>query len=196
MSEDFKAGTPRVGVSELESLRGIRVCLLALGIALMILGFAAIGSAFITALATMLAFGILLLMGAVVQVANAFFGRRWRGFFLHLLAGILYFIAGMFMIERPVEAALGLTMVLAACLLVGGIFRIVLSVAERFEGWGWVLLNGIVSVLLGGVIWRQGLIWGIEIIGLFVGLEMLFTGLSWVMLALAVRSAQKVGLPT
>jgi uncharacterized membrane protein HdeD (DUF308 family) len=140
-------------------------------------------------------FGILLLLGAIFQTVTAFWGRSWRGFFLHLLAGVLYLIAGVFMIESPVEAALGLTLLVAACLLVGGILRIVLSVIERFDGWGWMLLNGVVSVVLGVAIWQKWPLSGFWVIGLFVGIEMLFSGLSWVMLGLAVRSTPRAVLP-
>ena len=91
---------------------------------------------------------------------------------------------------------MSLTFLIAACLLVGGILRIGLSVAERFAGWGWVLLNGVISVVLGVGIWGQWPLSGLWVIGLFVGVEMLFSGLSWVMLGLAVRSTPKAMLPT
>jgi uncharacterized membrane protein HdeD (DUF308 family) len=94
------------------------------------------------------------------------------------------------MIENPVAAAVGLTLLVAACLLVGGILRIVLSVAERFDGWRWLLLNGIISLLLGLSIWRQWPLSGQWVIGLFVGIEILFSGLSWLMLGLAVRATR------
>jgi uncharacterized membrane protein HdeD (DUF308 family) len=167
-----------------------------MGIALMFLGAAAIGSSFIATLATALVFGILLLTSALFQVVTALWGRSWRGFFLHLLAGVLYLITGLFMIENPLVAAMGLTLLVAACLLVGGILRIVLSVIERFDGWGWAFLNGIVSLLLGTAIWRQWPLSGLWVIGLFVGIEILFSGLSWVMLGLAVRSTPRGALPT
>src|SRR2546429_575320 len=61
-----------------------------MGVALMILGIIAIGSSFIATLATVLGFGILLLLGALFQVITALWGRSWRGFFLHLLGGVLY----------------------------------------------------------------------------------------------------------
>ena len=192
MNDEYKLGSVRG--RELESLRGIWVCLLFMGIGLIILGAFAISSALIATLATTLVFGILLLLGAVFQIGTAFWGRSWRGFFLHLLAGVLYLIVGLFMIENPVEAALGLTLVVAAYLLVGGILRIVLSVVERFDGWGWVLLNGVVSLLLGVAIWRQWPLSGLWVIGLFVGIEMLFNGLSLLMLGLALRSAPKAAL--
>lgn len=180
-------------VTKHESLREIWAFLTGMGIALMILGTVAIGSSLIATLATVLVFGILLLLGGLFQVVTAFWGRSWRGFFLQLLAGVLYLIVGVFMIDNPVETAVGLTLLVAAGLLVGGILRTVLSVVERFDGWGWALLNGVVSLVLGAAIWRQWPLSGLWIIGLFVGIEMLFSGVSWVMLGLAVRSTPRFG---
>ena len=196
MSAGYRTGATKLDASDLECLQESRLFLIGMGIALIILGAIAIGSSFITTLATVLVFGLLLLLGAVFQLVTAFWGRRWRGFVLHLLTGVLYFIAGVFMIENPLEAALGLTVLVAACLLIGGILRIILSLVERFDGWGWMVLNGIVSVLLGTAIWSQWPLSGLWVIGLFVGMEMLLSGLSWVMLGLAVRSTPKVALPT
>jgi uncharacterized membrane protein HdeD (DUF308 family) len=148
----------------------------------------AISFSFIATMATVLAFGILLVVGSIVEIVSAIFGRCWRGFFLHLLTGILYFIAGVFLIDNPVRGAMGLTLVVALFLLVGGIFRIVESLVEQFEGWGWMLLSGIISLLLGIAIWRRWPLSGLKFIGLFVGIEMMFTGVSWLMLGLALRT--------
>jgi uncharacterized membrane protein HdeD (DUF308 family) len=186
-----QAGSHRLGSAELESLREIRVFLMGMGVALILLGVVAIGSSLIATLATVLMFGILMLLGAIFQVVTALWGRSWRGFFLHLLTGVLYLIAGLFLIENPVETARGLTLLVAACLLVGGILRIILSVIERFDGWGWVLTNGLVCVVLGTAIWRQWPLSGDWVIGLFVGIEMILSGLSWLMLGLGVRPAPK-----
>src|SRR3954447_23873678 len=144
---------PRTG--RLEDLREIWVFLLGMGIALMLLGIIAIGSSFITTLATIIVFGILLLIGALFQVVTALWGRSWRGFFLHLLEGVLYLIVGVFMIDHPVESALGVTLLVAIGLLASGMLRVILSVLERFDGWGWMLLSGVVSLFLGAAIWRQ-----------------------------------------
>ena len=196
MRAESQFGATRLSFSDWENLWQVWGFLLGMGIALMILGLVAIGASIPATFATMAVFGILLLIGAIFQVVTAFWGRRWRGFFLHLLTGILYLIVGVFMVEDPLEAALALTLLIAACLLVGGILRIVLSVVERFDGWGWMLLNGIVSVILGVSIWRQWPLSGFWVIGLFIGIEMLFSGLSWVMLGLALRSTSKSALPT
>jgi uncharacterized membrane protein HdeD (DUF308 family) len=76
-----------------------------------------------------------------------------------------------------------------AFLLVGGLMRIILAVQTRGDNWFWMTLSGIVNILLGLVIWAH-LELGAWIVGLFVGLEMVCNGASWVMVALAIR-----GLP-
>jgi uncharacterized membrane protein HdeD (DUF308 family) len=189
------------GPSELEisppgSLREIWVFLVGMGIALMVLGVVAIASSLIATFATVVVFGILLLLGAILQVVTALWGRSWKGFILHLLAGALYLIAGAFMIQNPLEAAVGLTLLVGICFIVGGGLRIVLSVMERFDGWGWTLVNGVVSLLLGAAICRQWPLSGLWVIGCFAGIEMLLSGVSWVLLGLTVRFVPKTALPT
>jgi uncharacterized membrane protein HdeD (DUF308 family) len=196
MKEEYRIDHPQLMTSRLESLREIRVFLLAMGVALILLGGAAVGLSFSATLATVQVFGILLLVGAIFQVVTALWGRCWRGSFLHLLAGVLYLIAGVFTIEDPLEVVMGLTLLVTASLLVCGVLRIIQSAIERFDGWGWEFLNGTVSLLLGMAIWRQWPLSGLWVIGLFVGIEMLFSGLSWVMLGLAVRPSSTAALPT
>jgi uncharacterized membrane protein HdeD (DUF308 family) len=92
------------------------------------------------------------------------------------------------LVQHPVAAAAGFTLVLAAGFMVGGLFRIVSALADRFHGWSWVLLNGVVTLILGVMIWRQWPESALWVIGLFVGIDMVFAGWSWIMMALAVRS--------
>jgi uncharacterized membrane protein HdeD (DUF308 family) len=101
----------------------------------------AIGSACIATLATIYVLGILFLVGGVVEVLTAFWAHCWRGFWLQLLAGIVYAVLGFLLVQHPVAAATGFTLVLAAAFMVGGIFRIVSALADHFHGWGWVLLK-------------------------------------------------------
>jgi uncharacterized membrane protein HdeD (DUF308 family) len=177
--------------SSSNQLRSIWVILIVMGIVLMLVGAMAIGSSYVATLATLLVFGSLLLVGAVFQIVTAFFGRSWRGFFLHLLLGILYLVTGVFIIKNPLEAALTLTVLLAISLLAGGVLRIALALIQRFSGWGWMILNGVVSILLAAAIWRGWPISGLEFIGLIVGIEMMFCGFSWTMLGLTARLAPK-----
>src|ERR1700722_12510837 len=85
----------RLAAARPEELREIWAFLVGMGVALMVLGMVAIGSSFIATLATVIVFGILLLLGALFQVITALWGRSWRGFFLHLLGGVLYLIVGV-----------------------------------------------------------------------------------------------------
>jgi uncharacterized membrane protein HdeD (DUF308 family) len=187
MSTASRVGNP-------EGLREIWAFLVGLGAALMVLGVVAISSSFIATLATILVFGLLLVLGSLFQIVAALWGRSWRGGFLHLVAGVLYLIVGVFLIDQPIEAALGVTLLIAIGLLVNGILRIIMPISERFDGWGWMLLSGVLSVALGVAIWRQWPLSGLWVIGLFVGIEMLASGLSWVMFGLSVRSQPKTTL--
>ena len=173
---------------ELHELRRNWGWFLALGIALIVLGVCAIGSAFVATLATVMTFGFLILFGGGVEIVSSFWAHRWGGFFLHLLAGVLYIVIGFLMVTRPWPAAAALTLMLAALFMVGGVTRIVVALSHRFHGWGWVLLNGVVTFLLGALVWSQWPQDTVWLIGLCVGIDLLFHGWAWVMFALAVRS--------
>ena len=172
---------------ELHHLRKHWLGLLLLGIALVLVGTMAIVSSFIATLATVTFFGTLLFIGAVLQMVNAVTCRNWRGFVVNLLAGILYGVVGLMMMTHPLQAAAGLTLLIAAAFMVGGIIRIVVAAIERFHGWPWVMLNGFISLFLGLYIWRhlpESAFW---VIGMFVGIDLIFSGWSWIFLALGIR---------
>jgi uncharacterized membrane protein HdeD (DUF308 family) len=174
--------------AELEQFRRNWGWFAVFGVALAVLGFVAIGAPFVAGTAVVIVLGIALMLGGVGQVIGAFRVRIGRGFFLYLLIGVLYFVLGMLIVDHPVGAEIGLTLLLAVSLLVGGILRIVIGLTERFPGRGWVLLNGVVSALLGTFIWRGWPSSGLVVIGIFVGIELIFNGVHWLMVGLAARS--------
>jgi uncharacterized membrane protein HdeD (DUF308 family) len=176
---------------EMRLLKGSTTLLIILGILEIIVGCLAIGSSFIATLATIMVIGIFLLVGAGVEAVSAFVGHSWRGFFLHLLAAALYLILGLLMLQDPLQAAAALTLMMAAVFLVGGIMRIVYSLSERFPGWGWVCLNGVITLWLGIFIWRRWPEASLWVIGLFVGIDLLFSGWSSVMLGLGIRQLSR-----
>ena len=180
--------------AEVASLRKSGLWLLILGVLLIVVGLVAISSTFIATLATVVILGILLMIGGAVEIVDAFLGRGWRGFWLHLLTGILYLVLGFLMVQRPLAAAAIFTLMLAAALFVGGLFRIIVALSERFYGWGWVLLNGIITLVLGILIWQEWPQAAYWVIGLFVGIDMLLDGWSLVITVLTVRgsAAQRV----
>jgi uncharacterized membrane protein HdeD (DUF308 family) len=169
-------------------LRKLWIWFVSLGILLMAVGAVAIGAAFIATLTSVIVFGILLISGGVVQLVNAFLARSWRGFFIHLFAGLLYLVVGGLMVEHPVEAAEGLTLMLGAAFLLGGAMRVTYSLTQSFAGRGWVLMNGFISLLLGLSIWRQWPESSLWVIGLFIGIDRVFNGWLWVMLGLMVKA--------
>ena len=128
---------------------------LALGIVLIVLGMIAIGSTFLMTIASVLFFGWLLIIGGVMEAIHAFWHKRWAGFFLDLLTGILYVVVGWMMVTNPKESALLLTLIIAMFLLFEGVFRIVAALTARYPHWGWVLFNGVISLVLGVMIWRR-----------------------------------------
>ena len=172
---------------ELERMKKEWKWFLLLGACLIILGSIAVGSTFYVGLATVVLFGVLLLTGGVAQVISAFWAGRWSGFLLHLLIGVFYVVVGMLIIDAPAEALATLTLLIAAFLMVSGIFRIASSLNLRFNNWGWVLMNGIVTLMLGILIYRQWPASATIAIGLFVGIEMIFNGITWVALGMGLK---------
>jgi uncharacterized membrane protein HdeD (DUF308 family) len=134
-------------------------------------------------------FGWLLLIGGVLSAVHAFWRKQWRGFFLDLVTGVLYAVAGFLMVAEPLAAAASLTLLIAMLLLIGGIFRIVVALSGHLEHWGWVLLNGVITAALGVMIWRQWPSSALWVIGMFIGIEMIFYGWSLVMLSLIAKGA-------
>jgi uncharacterized membrane protein HdeD (DUF308 family) len=172
------------------NLRRVWWLFFALGLVSIFVGFLALSPRFIalTTWATVVFFGVLLLVAAITQVVQAVMVRNWRGFGLHLLTAGLYGLAGLFMLENPEQAAVVLALLIAASFLVGGVLRISFALVERFPAWGWVVLHGVIDLFLGGIIlsgWPGSSLW---VIGLLLGIDLIFHGWSWVILALTVRT--------
>jgi uncharacterized membrane protein HdeD (DUF308 family) len=165
--------------------------LLALGIVLVILGLAALSWSVLTTLVSVVFFGWLLLIGGILSVIHAFIRRRWGGFFLELFAGLLYFMVGLMIVGHPAASAVALTLLISVFLLIGGIFRIVTALTIGFHHRMWMLLNGGISLLLGALIWAEWPVSGLWVIGLFIGIDMIFYGWSLIMLGMVVRNIGK-----
>jgi uncharacterized membrane protein HdeD (DUF308 family) len=170
--------------------------LLALGILMIILGAFAIAAPYGATLAVQFALGWILVIGGIAEAIHAFMARGWGGFLLELLSAILYLVVGVLLLVNPVGGALALTIVLAVFLIVEGIFKIMMAMRVRdHRGWGWLLASGVLSVILGVLIWAEWPASGLWVIGLLVGIQLLFTGWSLVMLALAARAHRQAIAP-
>lgn len=187
MAENTYSAFERPHLAGVESLRHRWGWFLALGIALIILGMIAIGAAIPATFLTIAFLGWLLLIGGVAQMFSAVFSHHGSGFFMHLLAGILYLIVGVLIVANPAAGAITLTLLLAAFFMFEGVFRIVSAASMRFPRWGWAVASGIITLLLGLMIWAQWPLSGLWVIGMFVGIDMIIYGWSLVMLTMAIR---------
>jgi uncharacterized membrane protein HdeD (DUF308 family) len=182
------SGTPTPLPEDLAELRQHWLLFLILGCAVILVGVLATIFSFIATLATVALIGTFLLVAGIMHLVNAITGRNWRGFFIHLLTAVLYAVAGMVMLNHPLPAAAGLTLMMAAIFMISGILRIITALLERFHGWPLVLLSGFISLALGIFIWRHFPEASMMVIGVFVGIDLIFSGCAWVMLALTVRT--------
>jgi uncharacterized membrane protein HdeD (DUF308 family) len=172
------------GLGELQHKWG---WLMTLGIVMVILGVLALGTEVQATFITVGVLGWLMMIGGAVLIVNSFWSRRWSGFFLHLLMGILYLVVGLLITANPAVGAITLTLLLAAFFLFSGLFRMCMAVAMRYPKWGWGLFSGIITFALGVLIWAQWPLSGLWVIGLFIGIDMIIYGWSLIMFAGAVR---------
>jgi len=180
--------TPLVGSIGIEEVRKHTTWFLVVGIVLVILGTVAIGSAVAMTIVSVLFLGWLLIVGGVFEVVHGFSHRPWSGFFINLLGGVLYAVAGLVMVANPALAAVTLTLVIAVMLIVAGLFRLLIAFSTPLHHRGWLVLNGAISILLGVMIWRAWPVSGLWVIGMFIGIDMIVDGWTEIMLALSARS--------
>ncbi len=178
---------------ELVGLRKEWWCFLLVGILLVIGGTAAIAYPWFTSVGVVIFLGAILIVSGVATVISAFWAGKWSAFMVQILIGLLYMVAGFVITDAPLASLAVLTLMLAGFFVVAGGFRIVSALVDKYPQWGWALLNGVVTLMLGLIIFRSfkhlpeeptGVFW---IIGLLVGLELLFNGWTWIMLSLAIK---------
>ena len=163
--------------SGLEPLRAKSGWIVALGIVYVIAGFIALGSVVFATVATVFVVGVMMLIAGVAEVINAFQMQGWGKFLLWLLLGVLYIIAGFVTFENPLMAAAVLTLILGIALVVSGIMRIVLGFSVK-NGipWMWMVLSGVITLLLGIVILAHWPVSSLYILGMFLGIDLIFAG--------------------
>ncbi|MBS0656247.1 MAG: DUF308 domain-containing protein [Verrucomicrobia bacterium] len=172
---------------DIESVRKNWGWFLALGLLLVALGAGVVSSAYYATVFSVVLFGALLICTGVVQFIQAFLARKWSGIFLALFLSVLYLVTGVMCVSNPTMSAIGLTLGIAAFCFVAGIFRMLASLMLRFDHWGWVFFNGLVTFILGILIYSDWPVSGLWLIGLFIGIDIILSGWSWIFLSLAAR---------
>jgi uncharacterized membrane protein HdeD (DUF308 family) len=161
---------------------------IALGILMIVLGIAAIVEPLIATIAVARVLSWVFLFAGIIRTIHAIQSRRQSGFWLKLVVGILYIITGVLLLGNILGAALTLTLAFGWVILAQGVLEVITAFKVRPEpNWIWVLISGILAIILGILIlyqWPFGAAW---LLGVFVGINLLFTGVWMILLPLGLR---------
>ena len=158
------------------------------GILMVIFGLLAICLPLASSIGVAMVVAWLIVFSGVAHLVFAFHSHTVGGFLWKLLLAVLYLMVGVYILMRPLLGVASLTLALAVLFLVEGVLEIILYFQIRpFRHSGWVLLDGIVTLFLGSLIWRQWPSASLWVIGTLVGISLIFSGTSRFMLALAAR---------
>src|SRR6478752_3501030 len=159
---------------------------LVLGILLLVSGLVAIGYPVISSVAIVMVLGMSLMVSGIATIVATFWAGKWSAHLLQLLVGIFYTVVGFLIMDMPVESAASLTLVVASMFLVVGILRSIAALTIRYPQWGWSLLSGVLTTLIGILIYKNFPDTALWAIGTLVGIQLIFDGWFWIMLAIAL----------
>ena len=164
--------------------------LLGLGVTLLILGCIGLGMTVGLTLVSMFFLGILFIIAGFAQIADVFKSHHWKGIVAHALIAILYILGGALVIYDPVLASAVVTALLAWMFIIIGITRLIMAIVLRHaSGWGWLLFGGLMAIVLGVLIlmqWPYSALW---IIGMFIAIELIVNGWTYIFMSLGMRRA-------
>jgi uncharacterized membrane protein HdeD (DUF308 family) len=176
-----------------EATRDGRMLVL-MGLLMVILGILAVTSPLVTGVAIALTVGTLVLLGGVLQIVLGVKAESWGSRIFGMILGVVALVCGLLLIGHPLFGLSFLTLVLAGYFLLDGIVQVVQGLDIKPDrGWGATLLAGLLSVLLGVLIWQRWPLSGDWAVGVLVGLKILLSG--WSMIACGSagrRAAQEV----
>jgi uncharacterized membrane protein HdeD (DUF308 family) len=184
ISDAFAAG--------LEQVRKSWGWFLVFGILLTVLGAVCVGKAQTATTFSILALGWVLMISGVVWLINSFYAFSWQGFFMYLLNALLRGATGYLLIRHPDAGAQGVTMVLAALFIVGGLFRGIGASLLQFPRWGWTVFSGLVSFGLGVYLLATWPAASTYFVGVVIGIDLIFDGASLVGFATAIQRLPNV----
>ena len=166
--------------------------LLAQGILLVVLGTIGLGIIIWLTLASVFIFGVFLFIGGGVQILQTFKCRGWESILWHGLIAVLYVVAGFSIMADPLAASLLFTLLLAGALVGIGVVRLIMAFQlRRVKYWFWPLIGGIAAIVLGVMILARWPVSGLWVIGLFVAIEKIFNGWSYIFIALGAKEMGK-----
>lgn len=153
---------------------------IALGMLIGLAGIFAVVYAFRASAIVVIVSGFALVLAGLVGIAEAIVHRKTREPGRRVLIGVLHTVVGAMFLWRPDITMLSLTLLLAAMFFEGGLARIFIALSTKHSAWGWSLMSGALSILLGLFVvfnWPLSTLW---LIGTLVGIELLSTGITLV----------------
>jgi len=176
------------GAASLEPLRAKSGWIVALGVVYIVAGFVALGSVVLATVASVFFVGIMMLIAGIAEVINAFQLKTWGKFLLWVLLGCLYIVAGFVTVQNPLLAAAVLTLILGIALIASGIMRMALSLSMMAGApWVAVMVSGVITFLIGLIILAHWPVASLYILGLFLGVDLIIAGASWIGIGLGLR---------
>jgi len=142
---------------------------------------------------SMIFFGILIVIGGFVFLVEAFSAPQWKGKLMNLLIALLYIVAGGIMIANPAGSAVWFTLFIASFLIVVGVTRMIVGfqIKDEISEWGWMVFGGILSIILGILIYMQWPVSGLWVIGLFISIELMVQGINAIAISRIIKQGQK-----
>ncbi|MBD2460237.1 HdeD family acid-resistance protein [Oscillatoria sp. FACHB-1407] len=167
---------------------------LLIGALLVVLGLVAIALPAFSTIVAETWIALILVSAGTGKLVYAFQTREQGGFIWKLLLSILYIATGLMLFFNPLTGVLTITLLLGTFLLTEGTFELILAFRLRpQQNWTWALANAIGTLLLGALIWFQWPSNAPWLLGTLVGVSVLFTGISRIMLSLSGRPAINAG---
>jgi uncharacterized membrane protein HdeD (DUF308 family) len=166
---------------------------IALGVLMIILGIIAMLAPWEFGIVIALIIGWTAIFNGVAQIIYGIRTHSGGRMVLEVILGLIYIVAGIYLLLHPVGGLLVLTIFLASFLIVYGIFALVLAFQMRpLRGWGWVLFDALVTILLGILIWAHWPMNAEWVVGTLFGISILVSGVTRLMVSLAVRRIASV----
>jgi uncharacterized membrane protein HdeD (DUF308 family) len=172
---------------ELEHLRQEWWWFLVLGVVLVVSGVIALIYPFIASVAAVVVLGMAMMLSGIATIVTAFWAGRWSALLLQLLVGVFYTVVGFLIMDHPLQSTVSLTLVVAVLFIVVGIMRSIAALVIRFPQWGWSLLSGALTTLVGIVIYKNFEVAALWAIGTLIGIQLIFDGWFWIMLGASLR---------
>jgi len=174
-----------------EGIRALRPrwgWIVAFGVISVIAGVIALAADIYATATAVYVIGFMMLFTGATEIVAAFNAKEWSHRILWLLLGALYVFAGIICLQNPFAAATILTLLLGFALIIGGLVRIFLATRMR-QGtpWGWVVFSGLISVLLGLIIVAHWPVSSFFVLGIFLGVDLIFIGSGWIAVGLALK---------